>query len=42
MDTRPIAVRTQKGYAIMHESGLYFLNEDEDLSDALTTINHQR
>lgn len=42
MDTRPIAVRTQKGYAIMHESGLYFLNEDEDLSDALTIINHQR
>lgn len=29
----PIVVKTKKGYAIMHESGVYFLNEDENLEE---------
>lgn len=38
----PIAVKTKKGYAIMHESGLYFLDEDDNIEKRMDEISKKK
>lgn len=39
MDKTPLYIKTSKGYAIMHESGIYFLDETENLAESLKNIS---
>lgn len=42
MNRKPVAVKTRKGYAVMHESGIYFLDNDADLNEKLSEIEKRR
>ena len=42
MNREPVAVKTRKGYAVLHESGIYFLDRDANLNEKLSVIKERR
>lgn len=42
MNRKPVAVKLKKGYAILHESGIYFPNSEADLKERLAEIETRR
>lgn len=42
MNREPVAVKTRKGYAVLHESGIYFLDHDANLNEKLSAIKERR
>ena len=42
MDRKPIAVKIKNGYAILHESGIYFLANETNLKEKLAVIETRK
>lgn len=38
----PVVLKTKKGYAILHESGLYFLDKNDDIAKYTAEISKKR